>query len=721
MIEAIRRKIAVTRSWFLEENAESLSQAKHNAWYLFVSFFILFFIDILVLAPSSYYAITCLSPLPPIILVAMQACYVSFFTMTLLFLILFLFEVNVSFVNIFCNDFLENFCIFAPMTGPLFIVLGLFNFTFLLGQTINPALISQVLITVGSMSILAIFASINGIFSKGVNYLKAANRVSGYNIHIYMTLFAVIAASCVSSLIFFVPVIYTASMLIATTINMVKFKNNSMSFIQNKIQNNQLEDLVTFINGLEVEDKNLQYNDEYTLLEYAARNNHIEVIRAIITDNQHVWRRNMELPEALIQKAALMAAKAGNKEIADILMVRRINGNGTFLQRAIALENIELVEYLLQNHLYDKNIYSGEYNSSYNKSILSSPGSSEPAIISAAKIGNVPIVEALIAAGANPSEVASVAADKKTALQIAVENNHIKLVKYLMFSKHVQFIELYTCLNRGYITWTDPFEKSKQMLNMTLDDEVFCDLIRERLEEVYYTTTTTKRMNEETILEAKFDEIELGINNPNKLSETNKEYLQNLINEYKETSNKTTEQLVTRDAFSRSLLGISNIVNLKKPATFRYMQDLIVGKSAGKIHEKDLFLKLKTTIRFLLKKLNVDAVTQVLKYVGGPLQNFKFTKYKLSQEISTERYNGSVKAVEIKNIKDAEKIKAEEHNEPQTDPQELQELEEAQVRQEELQEERLQLTQELEEAQVRQEELLQQVTSLRQLRQATAA
>jgi len=230
--------------------------------------------------------------------------------MTIFFLIHFLFEGNISFVNILCNDQLDGFCIFAPMAAPLLIVcLNLFNFTFLLGQTTTPALISQVLITVGSMSILAIFASINGIFSKGVNYLKAANRVSGYNIHIYMTLFAVIAASCVSPLIFFVPVIYTASMLIATTINMVKFKNNSMSFIQNKIQNNQLEELVTFINGLEVEDKNLQYNDEYTLLEYAARNNHIEVIRAIITANRHVWRRNMELPEALIQKAALMAAK----------------------------------------------------------------------------------------------------------------------------------------------------------------------------------------------------------------------------------------------------------------------------------------------------------------------------------------------------------------------------------------------------------------------------
>ncbi|MBT4884613.1 MAG: hypothetical protein HON55_00495, partial [Legionellales bacterium] len=610
MIEAIRRKITVIRSWFLEENAESLRQAKHNLWYIFVSLFMFSFTFITLFSITSFNAIIIgLSPLPAIILVAKMACIFSFGAITGIFFSAFLSEKNISSFNMDCDYALKTF--YSPLTQSFFagFIGGAYGGMLMdIGFAgTNTALLPQTLIAIGSIIILLIFASYFETFNENPEYIHALHRTSGYNLHIMMTLFAIIVVSCVSSLIFFIPIICIASLLIANTINMVKFNSKLVSF---------------------------------------AKNDQIEFVRAIIGSTKP--------PEALIQKAALTAAKAGNKEIADFLMMRQRNGNGTFFQRAIALENIALVEYLLQNHLYDKNIYAGEYDFSSDYNILSSPAL-EPAILSAAKTGNVAIAAALIAAGANPSELAY--RDNKTALQLAVENNHINLVKYLMFSKHVQFIELYTCLNQGYITRADAFEKSKQMLNMSLDDNGFCNLIRERFEDKY-TYTTAKRRDEKTILEAKFDEIELGINNPNKLSETNKKYLQNLINEYKKTSNKPTEQLVARDVFSRSLLGISNLVNLKKPATFRYMQELIVGKVAGKINAKDVFLKLKTTTRFLLKKLNVDVVTRFLEYVSGPLQNFKCTQYKLVKEISIEIYNESVKAVEIKNIKDAEKIKA---------------------------------------------------------------
>jgi hypothetical protein len=614
VIEAIRRKITVIRSWFLEENAESLRQAKHNLWYIFVSLFMFSFTFITLFSITSFNAIIIgLSPLPAIILVAKMACIFSFGAITGIFFSAFLSEKNISSFNMDCDYALKTF--YSPLTQSFFagFIGGAYGGMLMdIGFAgTNTALLPQTLIAIGSIIILLIFASYFETFNENPEYIHALHRTSGYNLHIMMTLFAIIVVSCVSSLIFFIPIICIASLLIANTINMVKFNSKLVSF---------------------------------------AKNDQIEFVRAIIGSTKP--------PEALIQKAALTAAKAGNKEIADFLMMRQRNGNGTFFQRAIALENIALVEYLLQNHLYDKNIYAGEYDFSSDYNILSSPAL-EPAILSAAKTGNVAIAAALIAAGANPSELAY--RDNKTALQLAVENNHINLVKYLMFSKHVQFIELYTCLNQGYITRADAFEKSKQMLNMSLDDNGFCNLIRERFEDKY-TYTTAKRRDEKTILEAKFDEIELGINNPNKLSETNKKYLQNLINEYKKTSNKPTEQLVARDVFSRSLLGISNLVNLKKPATFRYMQELIVGKVAGKINAKDVFLKLKTTTRFLLKKLNPDVVTRFLEYVGGPLQNFKCTQYKLVKEISMERYNESVKANEIKSIKEKE-----EFNAPQTD------------------------------------------------------
>jgi len=203
MIEAIRRKIAITRSWFLEENAKSLSQAKHNLWYIFASVFILCFALFMLTCTTSTIT-SCLISLSTIISVAQISGLLSFFIITIIIFAAVLAEHNISSFNIYCDYLLESLFVYFARTSYIDFLVG-FLAGYYLGLSVGLVLDGTytVLLPYSLISTALIFLLLTLISpSENLEYLNAVHRNSDYNLHIIMTIFAIIVASCVSSLIF---------------------------------------------------------------------------------------------------------------------------------------------------------------------------------------------------------------------------------------------------------------------------------------------------------------------------------------------------------------------------------------------------------------------------------------------------------------------------------------------------------------------------------------